>query len=829
MIQLFYFTFFLSGVSALIFESLWFQLMGLSLGSSTWALSIVLASFMGGISLGGGLIAFLGNKIKYPIRFYAFLEFVIGISGYLLVFLLPHLSKIFVPLFSHFLDQTVILNILRGTIAVLLMVIPTAAMGATLPALGKAACIRDSNFGKLLGMLYGWNTLGGVIGVCASEFIFIKWVGLNNTGIIAAGCNIVAAVVVFHFAREEREINVSSFSIQQRRNHSVSAQTKRLLAASCLSGFIFLALEVVWFRFLALFFISNTLNFSILLAVVLTGISMGGLCAGFGFRNKPDSYSLIVPVICLNGILITFLYDNFRWVFVGVSFLTQGRVTLVLLSSAFFLIFPIAFFSGVIFTMLARILRTQMESETKTIGFLTLVNALGSMGGSFVAALFFLPLLGIEKTFFLLALSYGIVLILLFEGNEFVRSKKRFILYGGLIGIYGVSLISFPFGLMDNFYSEFPLIRYRINEEKRVAIKEGMNETIQYLRKDLAGQPSYYRLVTNNYSMSATNPVARRYMSFFAYWPMVVRPGLHHALLICYGCGNTAKALTNILSIEHIDIVDTSEDIIKMSSVVYPDPKTNPIFNHRVKTYIEDGRFFLLSTNKTYDLITAEPPPPICKGAVNLYTQEYFQLIHDRLSQDGIATYWLPVNQLKPGEAKSIIRGFCNVFNNCSLWASSQNNWMLVGIKKLEKEISYDDFVRTWDDAVLGDRLRELGFVNPQQFGSLFIADGKRLRDWVCDSQPLIDNYPKILESRSPQETELNPQFQDFMHSSDSMNNFLASEQIARLWPQRIRQETEKYFASRNLMLKIVSRNFTLFSVKKRSDKMDIFPRELSL
>ena len=49
--------FFLSGASALIFESLWFRLAGLSLGNSVWSASLVLAAFMGGLALGNGIVA----------------------------------------------------------------------------------------------------------------------------------------------------------------------------------------------------------------------------------------------------------------------------------------------------------------------------------------------------------------------------------------------------------------------------------------------------------------------------------------------------------------------------------------------------------------------------------------------------------------------------------------------------------------------------------------------------------------------------------------------------------------------------------------------------
>jgi spermidine synthase len=800
-IQLFCFIFFLSGASALIFESLWFQLTGLSLGNSTWAISIVLASFMGGLSLGEGLVAFHGHRIKRPVRLYAFLELIIGISGGLLVLVLPHLTKILVPLFRCFLDQNVLLNILRGTVAFIVMVIPTTAMGATFPVLGKAAAARDPNFGKVLGMLYGWNTLGAVIGVCASEAFLIKWFGLSGTGLIAASFNIFAGSIALWIARKEREATVPVLA-QQPVTLGMPVKTWRLLAASGLAGFIFLALEVVWFRFLSLFFVTTTHNFTILLAVVLTGISFGGLFAGYLYQKKLNINSFIFAVVCLNGALVSYVYSSFHEV--AYVMIQQPAGFQRMFICARFLAFPIAILSGITFTMLGRMLHDQMASETRTIGFMTLANTIGSMAGSLVAGLVFLPFLGMERTFFLLALAYGVVAILVFERSVFFQSIRKVLVHVGVILAYGFSLAFFPFGLMEHFYSGLSFLPIRADGEHRVAFKEGANETIQYYRGDIQGQPYYYRLATNSYSMSATNFEARRYMSYFVYLPAVMHSRIQNALLICYGVGVTAKALTKVHSIRHIDLVDISKDIVQMSSIVYPDKRDNPVFDPRVKVHIEDGRFFLSSTKKTYDLITGEPPPPVCKGIVNLYTQEHFQLIYDRLSENGMTTYWLPIHQLTLQGAKSIIKGFCNVFDDCSLWASEKIEWMLLGIKKGKAGISYRDFVRAWDDPVLGAEMRDLGFMNPQQLGSLFIADGKRLRDWASGVPALTDNYPKILE-HTMRTDQLVPLFQDFLDASGSKTNFMNSAQISRIWPDRLRQETEKYFESRNWILKIMS------------------------
>src|SRR5207237_1781466 len=91
---------------------------------------------------------------------------------------------------------------------------------------------------------------------------------------------------------------------------------------------------------------------------------------------------------------------------------------------------------------------------------------------------------------------------------------------------------------------------------------------------------------------------------------------------------------------------------------------SNPLRDPRVHAGVQYGRFFLQATPRKYDIISGEPPPPKSAGAVNLYTEEFFSLMNSRLKEGGIATFWLPINQLKVEEAKAILRAFHNAFQN---------------------------------------------------------------------------------------------------------------------------------------------------------------------
>src|SRR5262249_60293250 len=173
------------------------------------------------------------------------------------------------------------------------------------------------------------------------------------------------------------------------------------------------------------------------------------------------------------------------------------------------------------------------------------------------------------------------------------------------------------------------------------------SDTWQLLRRDLFGEPYYYRLLSNAFSMSATNPRGQRYMRLFAYLPLAFRPESQDVLLLCYGCGITADALLRGPNVKRIDIVEISKEVFRLADFYTGINYSNPLHDPRVTTFIQDGRFFLQATPRQYDIISGEPPPPKNAGAVNLYTEEFFSLMKMRLKEVGIASFGLRVQRLK--------------------------------------------------------------------------------------------------------------------------------------------------------------------------------------
>jgi spermidine synthase len=785
--------FLLSGTAALLFETLWFRQAGIAFGNSVEASALVLTSFMAGLAIGNAAMARFGDRVRRPVRCYALLEASIAFWGVALVWGLPQFGTWLAPFFQAHLDQPWVVRAVRFGTAFALLLVPSIAMGATLPVLVKALLTRDPNFGAVLGRLYGWNTLGAVVGAVAGEWFLIAALGVRGTAIFAGGFNLAAATVALAIARRlEGDLPAAAEPASVPRLR-LTSDAWRVIAASFLSGMLLLAFEVVWFRFMHLSVHSGSLVFAWMLAVVLIGIAAGGFMGGLWLRRDADAHRH-APLVALSaGAIAVVLYATFE-------FALEPHVQLVfdpldVLRLSFGLTFPVALLSGVLFILLGARLHAAVRSETRAAGLLTLSNTLGAAIGSGIAGLALLPVLGTERSFFMLGAGYAAVAAIVWRGAPF--GVVRVIALAGFVLV----LALFPFGKMERVYLRTSIGRWDPRHGAEVvAVKEGRIETVVYLRSHIDGETLFHRLLTNGFSMSATSVPGRRYQKLYVWWPIAFHPDPKSALVISYGVGSTAKALTDTRALERIDVVDISREILDLSEIVYPDPIDHPLADPRVRVRIEDGRFHLQTTDRRYDIITGEPPPPKNAGVVNLYTREYFQLIYNRLEEGGITTYWLPVHNTLEPDTKAIIRAFCDVFVDCSLWSGQYLDWMLVGSRNAAWDRSVARLEAQWRDPELAPELTAVGLETPEQLGALFMADADQLSEWVADTDPLTDDWPKRIGNDRHLSEVARRTYRPWLDAEANRRRFRDSDFIRKIWPEVWRERTDELYGVQQII-----------------------------
>ena len=712
------------------------------------------------------------------------LEISIGVVSFLVVLALPRLSIALGPVLAGVADTPWLLNAVRLGSAFALLVLPTIAMGATLPLLTEALSRANPNFGANLGRLYGWNTLGAMLGALGAEAVLVPFVGVASAGLVAMSLNLLAGVFALRLSSTEAPLPTTAAAPRRR----FSARVYRYLVVGLLSGAVMLALEVVWFRFLLLTYTGTGLAFAVMLAVVLAGIGLGGLAAGRLAQRVEHCHGWLPHVTAASGALVVLTYYGF-----DLFTVVQMRVNATLpmfVGFATFLMLPVAVLSGAAFTLVGRAVNDELGGSMRTAGVATLWNTVGATAGSLVAGFVLLPTLGMERSLFTLAAAY-LLTALLVPASSSAADKRIARSAWATIGVTAAVLAIFPFGLMERSF--FKIVERALPEHTLIATREALDQTIRYYRRDVFGAPQYYRLVTNGYSMSATSVIAKRYMKLYVYLPLALNAGARDALLISYGVGSTAKALTDSAGLRHIDVVDISRDILDMTSIVYAD-RDNPLHDPRVEVHVEDGRFFLNTRSRTYDLITSEPPPPKVAGVVNLYTEEYFRAIRSHLNPGGYATYWVPVHQLQPLDTLAIIKAFCGAFEDCTLWDGAGLEWMLMGTNGASREVPTDSFTAQWRDERVRPELVSLGFEHPEQMGALFMADTADLAVLTAKIPPVTDNYPQRISNEVVRDPGRVPLYATVMDENERLQRFEHSAFIGRVWPRELAAKTPPWF-----------------------------------
>jgi hypothetical protein len=87
---------------------------------------------------------------------------------------------------------------------------------------------------------------------------------------------------------------------------------------------------------------------------------------------------------------------------------------------------------------------------------------------------------------------------------------------------------------------------------------------------------------------------------------------------------------------------------------------------------LDDARNYIATTDEEFSVIVTDVTNLKYKRNPYLYTREYFELMRDALSADGVAAAWLPVGGLSFNDLRTLIATFDSVFPNTTAWYFTQ-------------------------------------------------------------------------------------------------------------------------------------------------------------
>ncbi len=683
------FLFFLSGISGLVYETVWFRMLVRVFGTTLEATSTVLAVFMGGLALGAWLAGRRSDSVKNALKTYAWIELSVGVLAIASTFVMTGLPGLIAGLLPD--GGRIAADITRGLIrmgvASAALLPPTILMGATLPLLTRYLSSGLSDAGGKLSKLYALNTFGAVIGVLLSGFLLIGHLGETGTVLSAAALNILIAMRVFAFSPAEtpsagREPAPSKVPTENR------ARYARLALMLGLSGFAALAMEVLWARMLVLTIGNSVYAFSSMLGVYLAGIALGSLYAGHRMTGLDEPFltlaktQAVTAALALTGFGVFWLVGrttmDAKYLY---SPITRASDILTLFGWSGLIIFPVTLCMGFFFPVAVEEGIKASGRIGGAVGALYGANTLGTIMGSLVAGFVLIPLLGTKFSFILIAIITALTGALA-AGLAGEAEKRRF----GIWLMAPVIAAAVAFIVPDPVLS---IISNRLNHNLPGEIVFQAEDKAGAVTVRFADGGKRQMLYINGFAVSG-NGSAGRLMSHF---PLLFQENPKEMFIIGLGAGNTLRS--GIIHGVHVDVAELVSSVAKAGHLFIP-IWDKLLAGGKFRLILNDGRNELLRTKKVYDAIVIDVTPPIySSGAVNVYSKDFFELAHKRLAQTGILSLWIP----KPcfeSDYFMILKSVKAVFPFANVWnfpelpgflVLASNSELDLDAKKLEERI----------------------------------------------------------------------------------------------------------------------------------------------
>ncbi|HRG96243.1 MAG TPA: fused MFS/spermidine synthase [Polyangiaceae bacterium] len=763
--------FFLSGTSGLVFEVVWLRYLTLVVGHTTFAASVVVSGFLGGLALGSYVFGRLAGRVSRPLRAYAALELATGLSALVFTLLLRDASRLAAVLGVPGGGPLAV----RVLLAIALVAPPAFVMGGTLPLLTRFVARELPEVGRRFGLLYGVNTLGAAAGAALAGVWVIGAYGVWRAAAAAAGVNLLVAAVSFALSRAvERQAPEPDGAPETAEDPTETAKTdappldragRLLVAAFAVAGFTSIGYEVLWFRVIGMFVHSTSYAFSMSLVAFLLGLVLGALLYSTrlaGRYRDLDIFATAQLLLAFLGLLSMVLLGHSGALGEGLRALLPGEGTHIarmLLHAAIVMLVPSTVI-GVVFPCVVQLTTTHLRAAGRTVGLLYSVNTLGGIAGSFVVGFVAIPLAGTQWSFVAMAAANAVVAALLVRSDAGTEARVKARTYVASLALVPLSLLAVPPGWLVGQW-------LRGTPGTPLDVKEGRDGVVAVLshsyEEDCKGKPdcpaecaakpwSFRQLKFGSVSYATTSVLGRRYMTTLANLPMLTHPAPRDALLVCFGTGTTAGTFAGYSELGSLTIVDVSPEVF--AAAPYFESENHGVLQDpRTKTALDDGRHFLAAHPEArFDVISFEPPPPISAGTVSLYTRELYALMAARLRPGGLVTQWIPMQEQSDTQNRMLVRSMLDAFTDVSLWMPSMNEAVLLASSE-PVTLDLARWRARWEEPRVRDTLARSGFSGPAALLGTFVADRAALDRYAAGHAAVTDDLPVVeypLQRRTP-------------------------------------------------------------------------------
>ena len=753
---IYYILFLLSGVSGLIYEVLWLRIFTNVFGNTTYSASVVLAAYMAGLALGSIFIGRVSDRKSNLLSIFAIVEICIGLSALAIPFVSGKLNYFYKFLFNYLSDSALLLIFVKGIISFVIMFIPTFLMGGTLPLIGKYLVRDIDQSGRIVGLLYGFNTLGATLGCFITGFFLLEHFGIVRSVSIGAFVNIFLGLIFLLLSKVYKKTDIDYHEYKRRKKegvkHPISEKRNKnlILISYGFYGFVALSYEILWMRLLELKLHTTVYAFTIMLTTFLLGLGVGGVIFSVIdklklIRNHNVFFGLLEVLIGLFGLSLIFVFANLEYISSFSGMISwQDQIKQQFLISGLIMLFPTTLM-GMLFPAANKIYIDDPDTLGKSVGYIYSSNTVGGILGSIVTGFFLVRLLGTQYSIQLIsfiALVVGSVNVF----NPYKTSKPKAITLF-LLSLMWILAVLFSVILPRNY-----LMRYYNITEKEV----NSRVKILYAFEGIEGITSVHEypdgskvLTTGSTNVAGTDFTLRTTQKLQAHIPMLLHHHPVEVLQVGFGSGETSHILT-MYETAKVDVVEISLGVIDAASKYFLNINSNVFSNPKFRLILMDGANYIFLTDRKYDVIMNDSIWPFYSGNASLYTLEYFKTCREHLKKGGIMTSWLPI-ELPLESFKILLNTFSSVFPYVSLWVATTHynkHALLVGSMeplKIDLNLFLERFYKYAE--------KDLEIVNlndPVLFLSTYKMDQDGFSNWFGNvpintvDKPILEFSPRL-------------------------------------------------------------------------------------
>ncbi|HXI61365.1 MAG TPA: fused MFS/spermidine synthase [Pyrinomonadaceae bacterium] len=773
--------FLFSGATGLIYEVVWARMLGLVFGATTIAISAVLTAFMGGLALGSAVAARRIARLTKPLRAYALIEIGIGLYALIVPALFGAADHAFGKIWQSFHPGFYGFAILRFALATIVLIMPTALMGATLPVIVLAVRQLGNFKSSAVTRLYSLNLTGAIGGTIAAGFLLLPSFGVRATTRVAALANLLIgiAVLIFDARRKRQVIQVEQEDAPDlfEGSSGIRAGASRFwLACAFASGFVTIAMQLFWSRVLSMIIGSSTYAFTIVLALFLIGLSLGSwmvsaragqnvikLRRSILFVQLATALSILVSLRITNSVPARLIQIAFR---LGINS-WPGLLALQIVAAATLILLPAILMGMTMPIVLGWAGGSPKKNAAKvgvnSVGLSYAINTIGAILGALAGAFILIPIAGTRLTAFWIASICIAMAGVAYQPGPAMRDRAlaRSLSIGITVLLVIVAFALWPrlnvsalsIGAYDSFVRVLARSRGDVpenNENDRpedhqlLMFQEGRTATVS-VRRDWG-----ITSVAINGRTNASDAGDMPTQVMLGQLGVIVAPRLDDGLIVGFATGVTAGSVLQS-SIGKVDCVEIEPAAIA-SSRYFDHVNNQPLSDPRLHLIVDDARTYLRVNPNLYDVIISEPSHPWVPGVANLFTREFFTLGRERLRSDGVFVQWLQIYQLSNESLRSVLATFSEVFTHTAVFriqgAAKGKDLILLGSRE---PIDLNQISKRMSELRVSADLKRIGIGTPADLMSWFVCDDTQLRPALAGAVINTDDNMHV-ESVAPRE-----------------------------------------------------------------------------